>query len=139
MREEAAFLEDVADAALVGRHVDSARGVEQHGVVEQDVSVVRPNKARDNVDHGRLSGGGAPEQRGDTGRALEGDVEVESAQCGLGVERQHYGRAAAPATPVMRRATRRPTALDASSATKAMAIDTRVKRSAAPEPFGVSM
>ena len=68
MREQPAFLEHVADAAAVRRHVDARCAVEQHGVVERDAAAVRRDQAGDHVDDRGLAGARRAEQRGDAAR-----------------------------------------------------------------------
>ena len=62
MREQAAFLEDVADASLVRRHEHASLGVDQHLSVDRDSAAVGPDQTADDIDDRGLSRTGAAEQ-----------------------------------------------------------------------------
>ena len=55
VREESPFLEDVADAALVRRHEDARRRVDQHGVADGDPPALGADQPGDEVDQRRLT------------------------------------------------------------------------------------
>ena len=59
VREQAAVLEHVADAAPLGGHVDAARAVDQRLAVERDVARVRAQHAGDDVRDRGLAGAAA--------------------------------------------------------------------------------
>ena len=80
VRQQAPFLEHVADAAPVHRDVDARRGVEQRLAVERDAAALRAQQAGDRVQHAGLARAGAPEQRGDPAVAGESRVERERAE-----------------------------------------------------------
>ena len=89
MREQPAFLEHVADAALVRRHVHARRAVEQHRVVERNPPAVRCDQAGDHVDDRSLAGTGAAEQGGDAAGHFELGREAEVAEPFLDVDGEH--------------------------------------------------
>ncbi len=108
VREQAAFLEDVAEAPALRPQVDAAGGVEQHPAVERDAPAVGPQQAGEHVDQRRLAGAGAAEQGDDAGRlAGEGEVELEVAQALFDLDLEHrFNRPPAP-SPGGRAAPRR--------------------------------
>src|SRR3546814_2701587 len=77
--EQAAVLKDVADLAAMRRHRHATGRIGQHMPVDRHPGLLRPQQTGDRIDHCRLSGAGAAEQRGDAGVAAEGDIEREVA------------------------------------------------------------
>ena len=107
VREQPRVLEDVADTALLGRDIDAARGIEQHGVIDADHAAVRAQQARDHLQGRRLAATGAAEQCRDAGsRAVECNLRPEGAPLPGYVDFEHLscrrdrvagaGRARAP-------------------------------------------
>ena len=88
------ILEHVADAALVRRHIDALRGVEEHRLVDANRAALRRGDARDRVDDAGLARAGATEEADDGGLGGKLDVEVERAELLLDVNVDH--RAATP-------------------------------------------
>jgi len=125
--QEAAFLEHVADAALVRRHVDPCC-IEKDGRVGDDAAAVRREEPGDGIEHAGLPGAGGPEERGDGGVARESDV-----QCQLpGARRDgHLERQAC----TFRRAARASHS-ESTSAPSESAMDSRHNRHAAESPPG---
>src|SRR5580692_5683073 len=89
MREEAAFLEHIADSAPAGRHKDAALAVGQHGAVDDDMAPGRADEASYGVDQRGLAGARAPEQRCEATLAVEGGVEPKIAEAMLDRDAQH--------------------------------------------------
>ena len=129
VREEATFLEDIADPAAVCRHIDPPLVVEQHDVVDRDHPAVRPEEAGDQVDEGGLARPRSPEKRGHQPRTREGDVEGEFADRLPDIDAEGHA-------PTSLRARRRDRASDTRSAAKAIAIAIAVRRRAGPSPPG---
>src|SRR5580698_10559198 len=63
MREQAAVLEDVADAATMAWHEHTALGVDQGLAIDDDAPALRPDESGDDIDQGRLARARAAEQR----------------------------------------------------------------------------
>ncbi len=129
MREEAPFLEDIADTALVLRHEDATRGIDEVGPVDGDPAREGPGEAGDDVDERGLAGAGAAEERGEAGAALECDIEREAAEAMLDVDLEHQ-------PPESLRPIRRARSSAATSAAIDTAIEMRVRRIAAASPPG---
>src|SRR5215470_19883695 len=130
MRQQAAFLEHVADAAPVRRDVDAACGVEQHLVVIGDAPAVRLHQAGDHVDDRGLAAARRAEQGGRAADRLElrHDREIAEPLFHLDLEHGH--------SPWMRAPARRASHSDATSATSERTIATITSRSAGASPDG---
>ena len=103
VRKQPAFLEHVADAAPVRRHVDARARIEQHACVERDAAAVRRHQARDHVDDRGLAGAGRAEQRGHAVRGFELRGDAESRR---GVSRRRPRASSAPRGSARRRGAR---------------------------------
>src|SRR4051812_3963535 len=149
MWEQAGILEDVADAPLLHRHVDSPLAVEQDGVIQPDMSGIRPAEPGDGVDDGAFARSAAAEQGGDTlGRRLEGDIEIERSLASANGDVQHsqipharhlrdsISRPASQGRPIIQR-TRRPSHSDKISALSDRVKDSATSRAASTSPSGV--
>src|SRR5262249_46077573 len=130
VRKQPAFLEDVADAPAVRRHVDALLRVEQHGAVELDAAAIGLDQPGGEVGDGGLAGPGGAEQRGDAFGGLELRCEAKVAEPFLDVDQQHGH------SPWKRRPARRANHSDAISATSASTIATTTRRPAAASPPG---
>ena len=129
MREEAAVLEDVADAAAVLRHEDAALGIDQRLAIDHDAAAVRPDQAADDIDQRRLARARAAEQRRDAGLRGEARGEAKLAERVIDVDVEaHVATRGAP----MRRAS----SSEASRAAIEIATETSVRRSAPASPPG---
>ena len=80
VREQRVALEDVADATLLRRQVDAARGVEEHAIAEHDASAVGPDEAGQALQRQRLAGAGGTEQHGHAVARAPRHVEREAGQ-----------------------------------------------------------
>ena len=129
MRKKAAFLEHVADAALVRRDEHAAFGVGQGVAIDDDPAVLGPDQPGDRVDERALAGAGTAEQGGQPARALEFRVQREIAEPMADGDAEHQ-------TPAARRVACCATASEANNAAIEIAIDTSVSRSAAISPPG---
>jgi hypothetical protein len=86
VREERVLLEDVAAAALLGRHVDPFGGVEPGLLARLDPATLWPQKPGSHSQHARLAGAGrAREREALTRTDLERDVEGERPEPRLGL------------------------------------------------------
>lgn len=75
MGKQRAFLGNIADAAYLGREIDSAGGRKKRPAADLDLSGRDISQARDRIEEGSLTGTGRPEN----GRhsRVEGSVEIE--------------------------------------------------------------
>ena len=80
VRKQAAFLKDIADAALLRRHEQAAFGVGQRLAVDDDAAMLRADQPGDDVDQRCLARAGAAEQRGQPALGRERGVEHEGAE-----------------------------------------------------------
>src|SRR5262245_47215384 len=131
MRKEPSFLEDIANAAPVNRHVDAGRGVEQKIPVERNASAIGRDQPGNHVHQRRLAGARGAEQGGHAAGALEGGADEEFAKTLFHVERQQNH------SPWNRVPARRASHSAATSATSEMATATSTSRPAAASPPGV--
>ena len=129
VREEPAFLKDVADAATMRRQRDLGLGVEQDHVADANATFVRPDQPGHCVDHGRLACPGTAEERGDPGGCRESDVERERALPVADLDLDTHRSA-------IQRAMRRLTSSETRSAPTATTTETRASRSAPDSPPG---
>src|SRR5262249_25059654 len=129
MREQAAVLEDVADAPAMLGDEHAARRVDQRRAVDDDAPALRPDQAANDVDQGRLARARAAEQRRHAGLCgeLRGQPEAAARMLDVDVE-AHAARWRAPI--------RRASSSEPSKAAIEMAIDTRVSRRAPTSPPG---
>ena len=81
MREELAVLEHEPDAAPIFRHIHPRLDVDQRAAVEHDAAAIGPCQPGNQIDGGRLAGPGPAEQGGDARIVLEGNIEIEAAEC----------------------------------------------------------
>jgi hypothetical protein len=123
VRKKAAFLEHVADVALVRRDEQAAFGIGQDIAIDDDPAVLGPAQPGDRVDERGLACAGTAEQRGQPARALEFRVEHEFAEPMADGDAEHQ-------TPAARRVACCATASEANSAAIEIAIDTSVSRNA---------
>ena len=130
MGEQAAFLEDVADAAAVLGHEDAALGVDQHLAVDGDLAAIGPDQAAHDIDQGGLARARAAEQRRQSRGCRKTRAETEALARMVDIDLQAH--AAICRTPMRRAKSSEP-----SSATIEMAIDTRVSRIAPASPPGI--
>ena len=130
MREQAAFLEHIADAPPPGRHVDARCAVEQGLAVKHDAAAVGCEQPGDHVDQAGLAGAGGAEQSGGAARRLEGGLEREIAEPFFDVDRQHLY------APCSRAVARRANHSEAISAASEMTMATTTSLSAAASPPG---
>ena len=131
MREEAAFLEDIAEPAPLRRQIDPLIGGEQHLAGDGDAAAIGPHEARQHVDERRLAGARAAIERGDAlGRRGEARGEGEGAEAFLDVDFDH-------ARPRMRRSRRRASSSEARSAAIASSTERMASRHAGVSPPGV--
>ena len=93
MREQPAVLKDHADAPPMGRKVDTARMIEQHGVARDDPSIVRPIQSGDQVDQRALARPRASEQRRHSRTGVEASRELKRAQAFAKINLQRHGPA----------------------------------------------
>src|SRR5690606_41834263 len=80
MRQQAAVLEDVADATPMRRQVDAGGRIEEHASAHGDAAFGRAGEPRDEPEHRRLAGAGAPEERGDARTGAERGFEREASR-----------------------------------------------------------
>ena len=80
MRQQAAFLEYVADVAPVRRQIDSRARVVELAAADGDAPRERACEAGDEVEQRGLARARAPEKRGDAGAGREGGFERERAR-----------------------------------------------------------
>src|SRR5580704_18895073 len=130
MREQPAVLEYIADAAAMRRHVDAARGVEQHRVVEGDRATVGREQTGDHVDDRGLAGTRRPEQRRHAARRMEAHAKLQRAKLLLHIDGEH------DYSPWKRMVARRPSHSEANSAANANTIAIKTSRPAAASPPG---
>jgi hypothetical protein len=62
MREQCIVLEEQANPACAGRHIDASFGIEEHAPVKHDPSAIRSLEARDRPQRHRLTRARRPEQ-----------------------------------------------------------------------------
>ena len=129
MREQAAFLEHVADAALVSRHEDAARRIDEACAVDEHRALLGTNEPGDDIDQRCLARPGAAEQCGEAATRLEARFEAEAAEGVPDVDRERHSISS-------RRLAERAISSEASSASMAIATDTAVRRSAPRSPPG---
>ena len=89
VREQQCILKHVADPALVRRHVDVLRGVEEHRLVDANRAALRRGDPRDGVDDAGLAGAGTTKEADDGGFGGELDVEVEGTELLLDLNVDH--------------------------------------------------
>jgi len=77
MREEAPFLEHVADAPPVLRNEDAFLRVDEHPPLHGDTPMIRPHEAADGVHDRRLAGSRRAEKRGELSVRPEARMKVE--------------------------------------------------------------
>src|SRR5687768_8022830 len=87
MRQQAAFLEYVADAAPLDGQA-GALAIEEDRVADGDAAALRPDQPGDRIEDRRLARARAPEQRRHRRIARELHVERESAQLQADVDLQ---------------------------------------------------
>ena len=130
MREEAAFLEDIAEAAPLGRQVDALRAREQGLAADRDAAAIGPQQPRQHVDEAGLAGAGAAEQRGDAGIGRgEARLDLKRAEALLDLDFDH-------ASPCRRRPRRRAMSSETTSAAMAITTEITASRHAAASPPG---
>ena len=128
MREEAALLEDIADAPLCRAQEDARLGIHQHAAAERDAACVWPQQARDQVDQRGLARAGWAKQGGDAATRLEAHRDLEGAEPFMDIDIQRHVR-----SPARNRAASHSAS---SMAPIAITIETRVRRSAPVSPSG---
>src|SRR6185436_12944557 len=101
VRKEPPFLEHVADAATLRRHVDTARVIEYRLPIDLDNTAFRTNQPGNRIDERGLAGTRAPKQCRHAGCARERRIEYERAQPLVHRDLKHpaLSRAAAHAAP----------------------------------------
>src|SRR5690348_1814941 len=130
MREQTAFLENVAEPAPVRWHVDAPLAVEQHLVAHRDAAARRRQQAGEGVDDRCLASARTAEQGGDAGtRHHEFGRQREIAEGRFGIDLDHC-------TPRIRLSRRRATISDASSAVMATITAMTHSRKAGGSPPG---
>ncbi len=129
MREQPRVLEDVADAAPVLGHEDARSRIGQHAPIGDDPALVRAQQPADQIDQRGLARARRAEQRGQPPARLEGRVEREGAEPVADVDLEAHSTS-------IRLPTRRASTSEAISATMAMTIEMRVRRSAPASPPG---
>ena len=77
MREEAAVLEDVADAAAMLGHEDAALGIDQHLAVDGDAAAIGPDQSAHDIDQRGLARARAAEQGRQPGAGRKARDEME--------------------------------------------------------------
>ena len=80
MREEGVTLEDIAQTAPLGRHVDPGIAVEEHLAADDDAPVVRPDEPGEALKRQGLAGPGGAEERHDLVAPVPVDLEGERGQ-----------------------------------------------------------
>src|SRR5580765_6200134 len=80
MREEGVALEDIAQSAPLGRHVDPGFAVEEHLAADDDPPVVRPDEPGEALKGQGLAGPGGAEERHDLVTPVPVDLEGERGQ-----------------------------------------------------------
>ena len=129
MREEASFLEHVADAPPVLGNEDAFLRVDEHPPLHDDAAVIRPHETADGVHDRRLAGSRRTEKCCELSVRLEARLEVEGSLRMPDVDvENHYART--------RRRIRRASHSDSQSATTEMTMDTSVRRMAPLSPPG---
>ena len=81
VREQAAFLKNVADPPLRNRHINTRGAVKQHLAIENDAAVVGLEQAGNHIDDAGLAGTGRTEQGGGATFAGERCVDRNSPSC----------------------------------------------------------
>ena len=124
MGKEASFLEDITDPAAMRRKEMPRRRVAPDLAGKGDAPARRPGEAGDQIDEGRLSRTGWPEERGQsrTDRQVGGQFEIPLGMTDIDLE--HH---AAPS----RSASRRDTTSEATRAASDSPIEISVRRIAA--------
>ncbi len=130
MGKKAAFLEHVAEPALVRGQIDAARAIEQGSAADHDPAAPRSDQAADHVDHRGLAGARVAEQRDDTAVAGKVHVDLEAADPArdLDLEAAHAA---------IRRARLRPSSSAPISAASDTVTAIRVRRRAPSSPPGI--
>ena len=129
MREEPALLEDVAQPPAMGGQGDACLGVEEDAALDGDAARMRGEKPGDGVDDRGLARSGAAEEHGETGRGLEGGVEIEAAEAVREADRERHA-------PAIRRVARRASTSESTRAATATKIEISTSGSAPDSPPG---
>src|SRR5262249_39710096 len=90
MREQAPFLEHVADPAAMAGEKRAVRRIEHRGFPYGRSAGLGTGQAGDYADEGRLAGARAAEQRDEPASGLEAGFEQETAQAMLDVDGEHH-------------------------------------------------
>ena len=112
VRQQAAFLEHVADTPRMRRKRDAGCAVIQRPLFDRDAARLRASQPRDQVEDGALAGSGAAEERRDAAAGRKRGVERKASDAAADVELKHRGRRRAPwrgARGLRRPSTRRAT------------------------------
>ncbi len=104
-------------------------GVEEDAALDGDAAGLRREQAGDGIDDGGLARAGAAEEHGETGRGLEGGVEIEAAETVRKADRERHA-------PVIRRVARRASTSESTRAATATKIEISTSGSAPDSPPG---
>ena len=129
MRKQPRVLENIADTALVLGNEDARCRIGQHAPIGDDPALIRAQQPADQIDQRCLAGARRAEKRCQPPARLEGRVEREGAEPAADVDLEAHSIS-------IRLPTRRAITSEAISATMAMTIEMRVRRSAPASPPG---
>ena len=129
--KQAGFLKHITQTPFFRRQVDTAFGIEQRLAANDDAAAVGFYESGEGVDHGRLAGAGAAEQRGDAAIGA-GQPRIEREARELFLDRNLD-----QSTPRKRRFMRRASISEAISAARATATDNPAMRQAAASLPGI--